>query len=82
MKKSSGVWLLSMAVTLLFPIVGKTADVEQPLRQAFSSAKVSADRQGRPNILLILLDDMGYGDFGFDGMELIKVTEYLPFGFG
>ena len=51
MKKFKRVWLLSMAVTLLFPRVGKAAEAEQP------------------NILLILVDDMGYGDVGFNGCK-------------
>jgi len=45
---------------------------KKPLRQASSSAKAPADRQDRPNIILIMADDMGYECIGANGSEDYK----------
>ena len=45
---------------------------ERPLRQAPADAKAMADRQGRPNVLLIISDDQGYSDFGFMGNPILR----------
>jgi len=60
-------------LTSLFAMVPRSARAlsqggakEKSLRQVSFSAEASADRQDGSNILLILADDMGYGDFPED----------------
>jgi len=50
----------------------QAAVAERPLRQAPADAKAMADRQGRPNVLLIISDDQGYSDFGFMGNPILR----------
>lgn len=43
---------------LLAAVLLQASAAEQPLRQASASVKASADRQDKPNVMMIVLDDM------------------------
>ena len=42
------------------------------VRQASSFAKAMEDKQVRPNIILIMADDMGWGDMSYNGNPVQK----------
>lgn len=55
----SGLKKMSLAAVALLCLAGvATAAKEKPLRQAPAAVKAVADRQGRPNFLFVMVDDM------------------------
>jgi arylsulfatase A-like enzyme len=52
-------------------MLGKTAEAGFQSLES-SSAKAPADKKSRPNIILILADDIGYGDLSCFGAKLVQ----------
>src|SRR5687767_13187507 len=54
------------------PIVAMAANQEPAPQPRFESLREKARGQGKPNIIFILADDLGYGDLGCFGQKKVK----------
>jgi arylsulfatase A-like enzyme len=64
--------LILFAMAMAGAFAPSVSAADKPHRQASSSAETKADRQGRPNVLLIMCDDLNDYVSGFDGHPQAK----------